>query len=221
MHVRTSQARNQRPEQGAAASLLPQLSRHASATAQLTLPTRHTPIQLALSDGATGAHRFADLRVYPEPSAALGPGAPLPGPTRARMERVLGASFSAVRVHEGSHVARLGAVAYTHGETVHFASGRYRPGSPAGDRLLGHELVHVAQQRAGRVRSGEYDQSAARVVTDSGLEAEADAWGDRVASGEPLPVPGLHGLSAPARSFPAIGTPISDPGGVRQGQEPR
>jgi hypothetical protein len=41
----------------------------------------------------------------------------------------------------------VSATAITTGNDIYFASGRYRPGSTAGDRLLAHELAHVAQQR--------------------------------------------------------------------------
>ena len=110
-----------------------------------------------------------------EPSLMHGRGAPLPSSTRAAMEHVLGGDFSAVRVHEGSHVAKLSALAYAQGEAIHFAPGRYQPGTPDGDRLVAHELVHVAQQRAGRVRGAEPHGATAPVVDDPQLEAEAEA----------------------------------------------
>ena len=37
--------------------------------------------------------------------------------------------------------------ALTEGDDVYFAPGRYAPGTPEGDRLIAHELAHVAQQR--------------------------------------------------------------------------
>ncbi|HEX4953042.1 MAG TPA: DUF4157 domain-containing protein [Thermoanaerobaculia bacterium] len=58
--------------------------------------------------------------------------------------------FSRVRVHAGADAAReadqLGARAFTVGSNVYFGAGQYAPGTPAGDRLLGHELAHVVQQ---------------------------------------------------------------------------
>jgi Domain of unknown function (DUF4157) len=42
----------------------------------------------------------------------------------------------------------LGARAYTAGNTIGFAAGEYRPDTLDGRRLIGHELVHVAQQRS-------------------------------------------------------------------------
>src|SRR5262249_19011109 len=79
------------------------------------------------------------------------------GATRTRMERGFGVRLDAVRVHRdpaaGRRVRALGADALALGSHVAFAPGEYRPGSPAHDRLLGHELGHVLQQRrAGRAR---------------------------------------------------------------------
>ncbi len=58
--------------------------------------------------------------------------------------------FSRVRVHTGGEAAgeadRLGARAFTVGRDVYFGAGQWAPGTPAGDRLLGHELAHVVQQ---------------------------------------------------------------------------
>ncbi|GAA1857143.1 DUF4157 domain-containing protein [Myceligenerans crystallogenes] len=62
----------------------------------------------------------------------------------------LGHDFSRVRLHDdaAAHAmtARLGAEAVTIGHHVLFARGRHDPGSPAGRRLLAHELTHVRQQ---------------------------------------------------------------------------
>jgi hypothetical protein len=75
----------------------------------------------------------------------------LPPATRAHMEAAFSADFSDVRVHEGGHAGAVGARAYAQGSELHFAPGQYRPGTPEGDRLIGHELTHVLQQRDGRV----------------------------------------------------------------------
>jgi len=67
------------------------------------------------------------------------------------MEGFFQADFSGVRVHEGTAAQTIGALAFTLGEALHFAPGLYDPASRAGMKLLGHELTHVVQQRAGRV----------------------------------------------------------------------
>ncbi len=46
----------------------------------------------------------------------------------------------------GRDAARHHAAAYTHGNRITFASGHFRPDTPAGLRLIAHEAVHVGQQ---------------------------------------------------------------------------
>lgn len=104
----------------------------------------------------------------------------LPEVVRRRMEAALGADFSDVRAHVGREVQTLGALAFTQGSDLYFAPGQYNPSSPAGLRLLGHELTHVVQQRAGRVRNP--FGSGLAVVQDPAMEAEAERLGIRAAS---------------------------------------
>jgi Domain of unknown function (DUF4157) len=60
-----------------------------------------------------------------------------------------GPDFSDVRIHDDERASRsakaINANAYTYGQHIVFASGRYANGSPAGDRLLAHELAHTLQ----------------------------------------------------------------------------
>lgn len=109
---------------------------------------------------------------------ARGGGKPLPGPLLAKMEAAFGADFSGVRVHVGPQAARIGAIAFTTGNDLYFAPGRYQPDSVQGQQLIGHELAHVVQQRQGRVRTA---GSGVSVVQDHALEAEADRLGMRAA----------------------------------------
>lgn len=78
------------------------------------------------------------------------PGQPLDAATRAFMEPRFGWDFSRVRVHTDEKAAEssraVQAKAYTVGSNVVFAAGEYAPGTNEGQRLLGHELAHVAQQ---------------------------------------------------------------------------
>lgn len=111
------------------------------------------------------ADRFAEryeslahgtVRPMPRMDAAASPtgtaGAPLDSATRAAMEPRLGWDLSQVRVHTGrgaaDSAAALGAQAYTVGRHIVLGDG-VRPGSGAGQRLLAHELAHVAQQARG------------------------------------------------------------------------
>lgn len=80
-----------------------------------------------------------------------GQGEPLPADIQSQMERRMGADFSGVRVYTDSNAVQmsreLNAQAFTHGEDIYFNAGKYRPGTAAGKRLLGHEMTHVVQQR--------------------------------------------------------------------------
>lgn len=84
------------------------------------------------------------LRAIPSPADRL------PSPLQSRMERSLGSDFDAVRVHTDSNAAlaadALGANAFATGRDIYFNRGRYDPRTPHGERLLAHELAHVAQQ---------------------------------------------------------------------------
>ena len=109
---------------------------------------------------ATALQRKSDGPGSPEsadPAAVqsrLGPGQPLEAGARMRMESAFGADFSRVRAHTdptASSLSRsLRARAFTVGEHVAFRDGEYRPGTPAGDALLAHELAHVVQQGSAR-----------------------------------------------------------------------
>jgi hypothetical protein len=85
--------------------------------------------------------------------ARLGPGRPLDGPVRGRMESAFGVGLGQVRVHTDSGAERLSAElsarAFTVGSEVAFGAGEYRPGTLTGDALIAHELAHVLQQRGG------------------------------------------------------------------------
>jgi hypothetical protein len=78
------------------------------------------------------------------------PGRPLEPGVKETMENHFGHDFSRVRVHADTRAAQsaraVSANAYAVGEHIAFAAGRYAPGTPAGDRLIAHELAHVRQQ---------------------------------------------------------------------------
>ncbi len=77
-------------------------------------------------------------------------GRPLDAPVQADMSSSFGRDFSAVRIHTGARAntsARtLGATAYTAGNHIAFAAGRYDPATERGRGLIAHELAHVTQQ---------------------------------------------------------------------------
>jgi hypothetical protein len=84
--------------------------------------------------------------------SSRGKGKPLPKQTRSEMETAFGVDFGGVNIHTGQDSAEmnreLGAQAFTNGKDVYFNSGKFRPESTEGKRLLAHELTHVVQQGA-------------------------------------------------------------------------
>jgi hypothetical protein len=104
--------------------------------------------------------------------AAAGPGHSIEPAVRSQLEHAFGESFADVTVHTDNaaveQAAAFGADAFTSGEHVVFAAGRYAPGSKAGRTLLAHELAHVVQRR--RASGGTLPVSAA--VAD--VEQDAD-----------------------------------------------
>jgi hypothetical protein len=82
-----------------------------------------------------------------------GGGRPLGEAERASHERAFGHDLSNVRIHTDVGAAKLtahlAAQAVTIGSDVYFGPLAYVPGTPAGRRLLAHELAHVVQQRGG------------------------------------------------------------------------
>lgn len=131
-----------------------------------------------------------------------GGGQPLPNPVRQKMESFFNTSFADVRVHVGAQASSIGALAFTHGSNLYFAPGQYNPSTAQGQQLLGHELTHVMQQRAGRVRNP--FGSGVAVVQDHNMEAEADRMGLRAAS---------HQVTAQAKRTALV--PSAPPGARR------
>jgi hypothetical protein len=123
-----------------------------------------------------GGHGVEAFRV---PLRQKAGGFPLPTEVRAKMENALGGDFSDVRVHIGHEASSLGAIAYTWGTNIHFAPGQYNPHTIQGQKLLGHELWHVLQQKSGRVKNP--FGGGVAVVQDHALEAEADRMGIKAA----------------------------------------
>ena len=177
---------------------------HRGSTATAAPRPAAGPGKRTLTAGLTPA---ASARRTPATTASPTPGQPMPAPVQDKMERALGADFSAVRIHEGPEPRAKGALAYTQGTDIHFAPGQYQPASPHGQELLGHELTHVVQQAQGRVRAGGQARRAA-IHRDDALEREADELGARAAHGEPAgrdagPASTGAGATATASAAPA------------------
>ncbi|MEM9448030.1 MAG: DUF4157 domain-containing protein [Cyanobacteria bacterium P01_E01_bin.6] len=172
---------------------------HVPAHAQ-TAPTQAKAIQRNGEQGeeeeemAPGQAKSADSGADPMQRAvnfgSAGAGESMPKPVRAKMENSFGTSFGDVQIHQNSVQAKsVGALAYTQGNQIHFAPGQYNPKSLSGQALLGHELTHVVQQRAGRVPVPAQSKGAP-INADPSLENEADIMGARAARGQFADVPG-------------------------------
>lgn len=120
-------------------------------------------------------------RVHPQLEAAIhrarGSGQPVGKDLQEQMSAALGYNLSAVRVHTGREAdqlsRQLGAQAFTTGCDVFFRRGAYDPASINGRELIAHELIHVAQQAAGRVGATGCGMTV-RPANDP-LEREAEA----------------------------------------------
>lgn len=77
----------------------------------------------------------------------------IPSSTRRGIEQTFGVDLSATRIHTDTAAAEsadaLSAHAFTVGQDIYFGAGSFTPGTREGDRLLAHELAHVAQGSAG------------------------------------------------------------------------
>lgn len=113
-------------------------------------------------------------------------GQPLDAGTRSFMESRFNHDFSRVRVHTDERAAKsaqaVNALAYTVGQNVVFAEGRYAAHTASGQRLLAHELTHVVQQQLG---GGSAVQGKIHVGSShNAFESEADHIADRIVNGD-------------------------------------
>jgi len=89
--------------------------------------------------------------------------------------------FSRIRIHTDAVAAEsaraVESLAFTVGDHIVFADGRYSPGTTAGRRLLAHELAHTIQHRGLRTQlNGQCDPGLA-----------GGSWSDRVAAARAMP----------------------------------
>ncbi len=118
-----------------------------------TCPECETEEKNFVQRKTTPGTRASGLSVSEDFLGDLGPGRPLDAESRAFFEPRFGHDFADVRVHTGDRAAEsarsVGALAYTAGHDVVFASGQYAPASASGKSLLAHEIVHAIQQADG------------------------------------------------------------------------
>jgi hypothetical protein len=141
------------------------------------------PVQAKAAPGEVGARPA----IRPEAVArALPNGSPVVGPLRNSMEGFFGTDFGDVQFHTGPRVqalaGSLGAQAFTIGNHVAFAAGRYQPHTTEGQRLIAHELTHVVQQRQG-ISGVLLAEGIGR--PGDGYERQADDMAERYTRGGP------------------------------------
>ena len=138
------------PEEAAADRLadavMRQLSVRPPTDASPTGRIRRSPA-MPVSDAAGPDGGVLDGETASRIRRASGTGEQLDGGLRPRLESAFGSDFGNVRIHRSSDLApAVGASAFTHGNDIHFAPGQYDPTSPAGQRIISHELADVVQQ---------------------------------------------------------------------------
>ena len=152
-------------EKAEADALVQQWIKSQSGLPNLTIPlkgeSKHPPADAPRKDEEAApvqrapASPSAAQPVRAEVDGALtSSGRPLDASARRSLEARFGYDFSGVRIHDDARAAEaassIDAAAFTVGEDVAFAAGRYDPRTAEGRRLLAHELSHVVQQRGAR-----------------------------------------------------------------------
>jgi len=107
----------------------------------------HPPIMHKKKEG-NGTNKSSDISERIKNTK--GKGRPMSERTARQMEQAFGADFSSVNIHTDGESDSLNrqmhSVAFTNGNDIYFAEGKYNPDSSSGKTLLAHELTHVIQQ---------------------------------------------------------------------------
>ena len=102
-----------------------------------------------ISGGGAGGGMAVSSQMESQLNHLQGGGQTLPAGLRDMMERGFDRDFSQVRLHTDSEAAGLSssinAKAFTHGNDIYFNRGQFSPETLEGQRLVAHELAHVAQ----------------------------------------------------------------------------
>ena len=149
-----------------------------------------------------------------EINSRRGKGSPLPKETRQKFEQSFQRDFSDVSVHDDAQSHRLsqslGANAFTFGNDISFAQGRYSPDTLAGQKLLAHELTHVVQQQGAGSKTVQRDPdpNADTAVEGTLLTAQTSFTNGEITlnGGEPLVAAGppRHGYITVKLTPPSI-----------------
>ena len=102
-----------------------------------------------ISGGGVGGGMAVSSQMESQLNHLQGGGQSMPAGLRDMMERGFDRDFSQVRLHTDSEAAGLStsinAKAFTHGNDIYFNRGQFSPETSEGQRLVAHELAHVAQ----------------------------------------------------------------------------
>ncbi len=132
--------------------------------------------------------------------ALASPGRPLEPALRQDMEPRFGHDFGQVRVHTdgraGASARAVNAHAYTVGENIVFAIGRFSPQTTEGRRLLAHELAHVAQQKQGKQQLQRWATCKPARFSLEDCPPRQPGEEQRARSGPMVFLPKLHDLSS-------------------------
>ena len=102
-----------------------------------------------ISHGSVGGGMSVSSQMEGRLNSLQGGGQAMPDGLRSMMEHGFSRDFSQVRLHTDSEAASLSssihAKAFTHGNDIYFNQGQFSPNTSEGQRLMAHELTHVAQ----------------------------------------------------------------------------
>lgn len=126
----------------------------------------------------------------------------VPDALSSRIQKSFGLDPAALRFEESPQVMDRGFAAEAQGDTVRFAPGAYKPDTPEGLSILGHELNHVAQQARGEV------PMTGGILEEPAYEDAADQAGQAFASGA---MASASGTMASAESAQAPASAASAP----------
>lgn len=108
-------------------------------------------ISRKISEGSSSFGVRVSTAMESQLSHMQGGGHSMPRGLQSMMESGFGRDFSQVRLHTDSQAAEMSssinAKAFTLGNDIYFNKGQYNPNTTEGQKLMAHELTHVAQNK--------------------------------------------------------------------------
>lgn len=89
-------------------------------------------------------------------------------------------------ISKSNHPKNINAKAFTQGNNIHFAPNQFKPNTSEGQKLIGHEVAHVIQQK-NKLVSSKKSLNGYNINDDPALENEADQKGKNLVSNGNLP----------------------------------